>query len=316
MKVAFMGTPDFAIPTLQAIIKAGYEVVGVITAPDKPAGRGKKLSFSPVKKFAIEKGLKLLQPEKLKDPEFLEELKGLKPDVQVIVAFRMLPEAVWSIPELGTFNLHASLLPHYRGAAPINRAIMNGEKETGLTTFFIDDKIDTGEILLQQRIQIRDNETAGELHDRMMVTGADLVVETLERIKNKSIETVPQTAPGRDIALKTAAKIFKEDCKINWNSNSLSLHNFIRGLSPYPAAYTIMETPSGEIITKIYSAKPEESAHKFKPGTIQSDGKTFLKVATAEGLIDILELQLAGKKRLNIRSFLAGFKEINSSKFI
>lgn len=316
MKVVFMGTPEFAIPPLQAIIRAGYDVVGVITAPDKPSGRGKKLSQSPVKKFAIEKGLKILQPEKLKDPEFIEELKGLKPDVQVIVAFRMLPEAVWSIPELGTFNLHASLLPHYRGAAPINRAIMNGEKETGLTTFFIDDKIDTGEILLQQKIQIGEYETAGELHDRMMISGADLVVRTLERIKNKSINPVPQTEQGTNIPLKTAAKIFKDDCRINWNTDSQILHNFIRGLSPYPAAFSIMETPSGEIITKIYSAKPCKTTHNYEPGTIQSDGKTFLKVATANGLLDILELQLAGKKALDTRSFLAGFKDKKEIRFI
>ncbi|MCK4921234.1 MAG: methionyl-tRNA formyltransferase, partial [Bacteroidales bacterium] len=241
-RIIYMGTPEFAIPPLAALLDEGYDVVGVITAPDKPAGRGKKLKSPAVKIFAEENGLKVFQPEKLKDPEFIQSIKDLKPDIQVIVAFRMLPELVWSLPKSGTFNLHASLLPQYRGAAPINWAIINGEKATGLTTFFIDEKIDTGEVLLQKSVEIGENETAGELHNRMTKTGASLVLETVRAIIENNIQSRKQdTFIDEDSELKPAPKIFKEDCRIIWDQPAIKIHNLIRGLSPYPAAYCIMK---------------------------------------------------------------------------
>ena len=306
-----MGTPEFAIPPLAALLDEGYDVVGVITAPDKPAGRGKKLKSPAVKIFAEENGLKVFQPEKLKDPEFIQSIKDLKPDIQVIVAFRMLPELVWSLPKSGTFNLHASLLPQYRGAAPINWAIINGEKATGLTTFFIDEKIDTGEVLLQKSVEIGENETAGELHNRMTKTGASLVLETVRAIIENNIQSRKQdTFIDEDSELKPAPKIFKEDCRIIWDQPAIKIHNLIRGLSPYPAAYCIMKKSNEEIPVKIFKSIHQIARHNEKIGTLISDGKKYLKVAVRDGFLEILELQLAGKKRMDVQSFNIGFKDI------
>ncbi len=306
-----MGTPEFAIPPLAALLDEGYDVVGVITAPDKPAGRGKKLKSPAVKIFAEENGLKVFQPEKLKDPEFIQSIKDLKPDIQVIVAFRMLPELVWSLPKSGTFNLHASLLPQYRGAAPINWAIINGEKATGLTTFFIDEKIDTGEVLLQKSVEIGENETAGELHNRMTKTGASLVLETVRAIIENNIQSRKQdTFIDEDSELKPAPKIFKEDCRIIWDQPAIKIHNLIRGLSPYPAAYCIMKKSNEEIPVKIFKSIYQIARHNEKIGTLISDGKNSLKVAVSDGFLEILELQLAGKKQMDVQSFSVGFKEL------
>lgn len=311
-----MGTPEFAIPPLKALLDEGYDVVGVITAPDKPAGRGKKLSSSAVKIFAEEKGLKLFQPEKLKDPDFIQALTKLKPDLQIVVAFRMLPEQIWSLPKLGTFNLHASLLPQYRGAAPINWAIINGEKTTGLSTFFIDEKIDTGELLLQESIEIGEDETAGDLHDKMTGIGAKLVVKTVKNILENTIQSRKQNIlTNKSTLLNPAPKLFKEDCKIEWNQSAAKIHNLIRGLSPYPTAYSVLKKSDEEIPVKIYKSSHEIVKHKEKIGTLLSDGKKHLKVAVEDGFIEILELQLAGKKRMDVRSFLSGFKGIEEWGF-
>lgn len=311
-----MGTPEFAIAPLKAILNSGYDLAAVITTPDKPAGRGKKLMPSPVKKFALENQLPILQPEKLRDPDFIESLKELEPDIMVVVAFRMLPEAVWSVPKLGTFNLHASLLPQYRGAAPINRAIINGEKETGLTTFFIDKKIDTGNLLLRKKILIGENETAGELHDRMMDSGADLVIKTIEGIRDKNLKPLPQsdyTEAGTP--LKPAPKIFKDDCRINWNSKTLEIHNFIRGLSPYPAAISSLQGNDESFNTKIFRSVPIIEDHSLIPGTIRTDNEKYIRVATQDGFIEIMELQLQSRKRMNTAAFLSGFRNISSYTF-
>ncbi len=304
-----MGTPDFAVASLKAILNAGYQVVAVITAPDKPAGRGKKLSRSAVKRYAVERGLKVLQPLRLKDPDFIEELKVLKADLQVVVAFRMLPEQVWDMPPMGTINLHASLLPQYRGAAPIHNAIINGEKETGLTTFILQKEADTGNILLRKKLKIGPEETAGELHDRMMVVGGQLLVETIERIFKKDITPINQlqlVQPGT--LLKPAPKIFKENCRIQWNNDLDTVHNFIRGLSPYPCAFSELNSPKGDTLTvKIFKVSREKSSSQLHPGTILTDGKNYIKVAVVDGFIRLHELQLAGKKRLQTAELLRGF---------
>ena len=308
-RIVFMGTPDFAVSSLKAMLEAGYQVVGVVTAPDKPAGRGKKLSQTAVKKFALEHGLKVLQPPRLKNPEFLEELKALKADLQVVVAFRILPEQVWAMPPFGTVNLHASLLPQYRGAAPIHHAIINGEKQTGLTTFLLQKEIDTGNILLQKKLDIGPDETVGELHNRMMVSGGELLLETIERLRKGEIAPVDQQElmkPGT--LLKPAPKIFKENCHIQWNNDVHTVHNFIRGLSPYPGAFSLLKSPSGDEYTvKIFKASGEFSSEQLHPGAIVTDGKTFLKVAVADGFIYIYDLQKEGKKRLRTEEFLRGF---------
>ncbi len=304
-----MGTPDFAVASLDALLKAGYQVAGVVTAPDKPAGRGKKLTPPAVKKFALQKGLKILQPQKLKSPAFLEALQALHADLQVVVAFRMLPEQVWNMPPLGTINLHASLLPQYRGAAPIHHAIINGEKETGLTTFLLQKEIDTGNILLQQKIQIGPDETVGELHDRMMVAGGKLLVETIEGLRKGVITPIDQnTLISPDTVLKTAPKIFKPDCRIDWNNDPDTVHNFIRGLSPFPCAFSFLKSPEEEIIqVKIYKASKEYGGEQLHPGTVETDGKSWIKVAVAGGYIQLHELQLPGKKRLPVKELLRGF---------
>lgn len=301
MRIIFLGTPDFAVPSLAKLVENGYNIVAVITAPDKPAGRGLQMQQSPVKKYALTQNIPVLQPEKLKNPEFLEELKSYKADLQIVIAFRMLPEAVWNMPRFGTFNLHASLLPQYRGAAPINRAIMNGEEETGLTTFFLQHEIDTGHILLQEKMHIAEDETAGELHDRMMLTGADLVLKTVQAIENNALSPIPQK---EDEHVKHAPKIFKDDCRIDWNSDINQIHNHIRGLSPYPAAWTTLQGKN----FKIYKAKKEEASHIYSAGKILTDGKTYMKVAAQGGFIHLLEVQTEGKKRMPVSEFLKGFQ--------
>ena len=304
LRIVFMGTPDFAVASLRSIVESGYNVVGVITAPDKPAGRGQQLSKSAVKIYAEEQSLTLLQPTNLKDEQFLNELKTLNANLQVVVAFRMLPEVVWNMPELGTFNLHASLLPHYRGAAPINWAIINGEKETGVSTFFLQHEIDTGEIIFQERVSISDNETAGELHDKLMEVGAKLVVKTLKAIAGNNIQTTPQNN-SKD--LKLAYKIFKPFCKIDWTKPVNEIHNHIRGLSPYPTAFTQFKyQPTGKVINcKVFKSKVLKENHKLKIGEIIFT-KNELKIAVKDGFIIMLELQPEGKKRMETTAFLNG----------
>lgn len=299
-----MGTPEFAVATLDKLIEAGCNIVGVVTAPDKPAGRGLQLSQSAVKKYAVEHGLHIMQPIKLKDPVFLDELKKLNVDVQVVVAFRMLPEIVWSMPPLGTINLHGSLLPAYRGAAPINWAIINGETETGVTTFKLKQEIDTGDILMQEVIPINSNETAGELHDKMKLVGASLILKTLELYCNGEIAPSPQpTSQNVDLDFPSAPKLTSETCKINWESTSKKIYDLIRGLSPYPAAFTYLD---GKIV-KIYQAEISSETPDKIPGSVDTDKKTFLRFATLDGWILIKELQLEGKKKMDIASFLRGY---------
>lgn len=312
-----MGTPDFAVASLKALVDGGYKVVGVITAPDKPAGRGNKLTESAVKKYAVENNLKILQPEKLKNPDFIEELQNLKADLQVVVAFRMLPEVVWNMPPLGTFNLHGSLLPQYRGAAPLNWAVINGETKTGVTTFLLDHEIDTGKIIFKKETPIGENETVGEVHDRLMEIGAKLVVETVEAIAEGNIQPISQTDLIDENAIKHAPKIFKEDCKIDWNKDSESIRNLIRGLSPYPTAWSnlINKKTGTEIQAKIFFAKKTGSKKVDLPGTINSDGKTFLRIACGNGWLEITDLQLAGKKRMKTDEFLRGFQQIGEYQF-
>ena len=312
LRIVYMGTPDFAVAPLKKLVKDGYNIVGVVTNPDKPSGRGQKIKESPVKIFARENNLHILQPEKFKNEKFLQDLKNLNADLQIVVAFKMLPEIVWSMPPKGTFNLHASLLPQYRGAAPINHAIINGEDKTGLTTFFLTHDIDTGNIILQEEIPIYENDNAEDLHDRLMNAGADLVVKTVDTILSNNYRLIKQDELiGPDQRLKKAPKIFKNDCKINWNDSAKNIHNFIRGLSPYPAAWTEVSNNNQSIQLKIYKTEKELKKHEYSPGKIITDSKTFLKVACNDGLINILQLQQSGKKRLNIAEFLRGFQNIN-----
>ncbi|MCF8365145.1 MAG: methionyl-tRNA formyltransferase [Bacteroidales bacterium] len=317
LRIVFMGTPEFAAASLQQLIHEGLDIVGVITSPDKPAGRGKKLKASAVKLLASSNGLKVLQPVNLKDPAFLEEYKSLNANLGVVVAFRMLPEVVWTIPEFGTFNLHASLLPNYRGAAPINHAIMNGETETGVTTFFLKHEIDTGDIIFNEKIQIGKDETFGELHDRLMVSGADLVLKTVSAVQNNALSPVSQSELMlfEQSNLKNAPKIYKEDCRIDWSADVAVVYNKIRGLSPYPAAYTTLsDTKGNDYLIKIYKADFSLSKHPEKPHLLQTDGKSTLSVSCNDGVIKILELQVSGKKRMDIRSFLNGFPLSNDWK--
>ena len=301
-----MGTPEFAVASLNALVEAGFNIVGVITAPDKPAGRGMKLNESAVKKYAVEKGLTVLQPEKLKNPEFLDTLKSLQADVQCVVAFRMLPEIVWNMPPMGTINVHASLLPQYRGAAPINWAIINGEKETGITTFKLKHEIDTGDMLLQQKVSIGDDETAGELHDRLKETGAALLVKTINALANETLKEQPQSVleSHTSQSLKHAPKIFTETCKIDWSKTADEVYNLIRGLSPYPCAFTYLNNK----VLKIFSGKKEIAAHKFETGSVHTDGKTYLKFACSNGFIHVADLQPEGKKRMLANAFLRGYR--------
>lgn len=298
-----MGTPDFAVSTLKEIIKAGFKVVGVVTAPDKPSGRGRKLQGSAVKQYATEQGLPVLQPINLKSPEFIEELKALNPTIQVVVAFRMLPKVVWQLPEFGTFNLHASLLPQYRGAAPINWAIINGETLTGVSTFFIDEKIDTGAMILQREVEIKADENVGALHDRLMETGADLVVETLELIQNG--EVIPRKQSSES-ALKEAPKLTKENTRIDWHAPIDEIYNFIRGLNPYPAAWTKLKNGSEQIQMKIYQAELSREDHTFSVGELLLIEKQ-LKVAVKDGFIILKEIQLPGKRKMLTKELLNGY---------
>jgi len=308
LRIIFMGTPDFAVASLAALKENGHQIVGVVTVPDKPAGRGKKLQMSAVKKYALEHDLFLLTPLKLKDPEFLDTMASLKADVQVVVAFRMLPEVVWNMPKWGTFNLHASLLPQYRGAAPINHAIINGETVTGVTTFFLDHQIDTGKIIDQKRCQIEEEDTAGDLHDKLMVQGAQLVLETVDKLEKGEIEAQPQNSFLNQLELKHAPKIFKEDGLVDWNRPSDLVYNQIRGLSPYPAAWTWLQEKSGaKFSMKIYSAKKTSFPSKDQPGSIQVDAEGHLLVHCSDYCLEILELQLQGKKRMKTQDFLRGF---------
>lgn len=299
-----MGTPEFAVATLGALLINGVNVVGVVTAPDKPSGRGRKIMKSAVKEFAEFSKLNILQPENLKEPEFIENLKNLRADLFIVVAFRMLPEAVWKIPSRGTINLHASLLPDYRGAAPINHAIMNGETITGVTTFLIDDKIDTGNILLKEEVTISPLENAGELHDRLMKYGARLMIRTIsDIIENKAIPK-----PQDNKSQKFAPKIHPADCIINWNNDALNINNLVRGLAPAPCARSWFKNDSGKVLFKIFESNPSYENHSLKPGTISSDGKTFLKISCNDGFLNISNLQLEGKKRMSTAEFLRGFK--------
>lgn len=310
-----MGTPDFAVPTLNLLVKNNYEIVAVVTAPDKPAGRGQQLQQTAVKKYAIENNLLVLQPEKLKSPDFIDTLKSLNADLQIVVAFRMLPVDVWDMPPLGTYNLHASLLPNYRGAAPINWAVINGEKETGATVFKLKHEIDTGNILSSFKVELNEQTTAGELHDILMNEGASLVLDAVKKIESGSIQLIEQTALKGE--WKHAPKIFKEDCKIDWSKNAEQIHNLIRGLSPYPAAWTeAVDVNCNHLNFKIYKSLKEVVHHQLHCGNITTDHKTYLKVACNDGFINVLELQLAGKKKLSIEDLLRGFRFNDDFKFI
>ncbi|MDB5134886.1 MAG: methionyl-tRNA formyltransferase [Mucilaginibacter sp.] len=304
MRIVFMGTPEFAVASLDELIKAGCDIVGVVTAPDKPAGRGQKLSESAVKLYAVANGLKILQPEKLKDERFVEELKALNADLQVVVAFRMLPEIVWNMPPKGTINLHASLLPQYRGAAPINWVLINGEKESGVTTFFLQHDIDTGNILFTEKVTLSGQETAGELYERLMYKGAGLLVKTVKGVESGRYSQHPQEELAAGTELKHAPKIFKEDCLIDCNQPVEKIYNLIRGLSPYPTAYTILN----EKTLKVFGAEYELTDTGENPGEFFSDNKTFLKFAALDGFINLTDVQLEGKKRMGIVEFLRGVR--------
>ncbi len=314
--IVFMGTPEFAVESLKAIIEADFPVRGVITSPDKPAGRGLKLHASPVKEFALKHRLPVLQPAKLKDPEFLAILKSLHADLQVVVAFRMLPEEVWSLPKLGTFNLHASLLPQYRGAAPINWALINGETRTGVTTFFLNHEIDKGSILFSEEVPVGRSETAGDVHDRLMTVGAKLVVKTIASIANGNAVSREQHLLEIPEPLKSAPRILKNDCRIKWEMDAEKVYNFIRGLSPYPTAWSEIINARGEILmVKIYFGTIINRVHCRDCGAIESDGKTYLCVAVRDGFINIESIQLQGKKRMGIAEFLRGFPQPNDCIF-
>jgi methionyl-tRNA formyltransferase len=311
MRIVFMGTPDFAVKSLKTLVENNYQVVGVITMPDKPAGRGHKIQFSPVKQYALDNDLKILQPEKLKDSVFLEELRQLEADVQVVVAFRMLPEVVWNMPRFGTFNLHASLLPQYRGAAPINYAIINGEKETGATTFFLTHEIDTGKIILQEKIAISETDNAGTIHDKLMVMGADMVRRTIDLlIEGKTDAIDQQQFINSDTVLKSAPKIFKETCEISVNETVETVYNFVRGLSPYPTARIDVELPNTteKLPLKVFETQKEIIEHNFPLGTTLTDSKTYLKVALSNGFIHLTSIQAPGKKRMSAGEFLRGLR--------
>lgn len=313
LRIVYMGTPDFAVESLRALVEGGYNVVGVVTMPDKPVGRhGSVLQASAVKEYALLQNLPVLQPEKLRDETFLGELRALKADLQIVVAFRMLPEVVWSMPRMGTFNLHASLLPQYRGAAPINWAVINGETQTGVTTFFLSHEIDTGKIILQRRLPILDSDDVGKVHDSLMVMGADLVKETVNLLLEGKVEAIPQEAFIKDEAeLRPAPKIFKDTCRIDWNNTLKRIYDFVRGLSPYPAAWTELVSPLGARTTlKIYETEKFPTSHSHRTGTILTDAKSYVDVAVEDGYVRLLTLQLAGKKRMGVKDFLNGFKQI------
>ncbi|MDG1729274.1 MAG: methionyl-tRNA formyltransferase [Algibacter sp.] len=312
LSIVFMGTPDFAVATLKILVEHNYNIVGVITAPDKPAGRGRKLNESAVKKYAQSKKLTILQPTNLKNESFLEELKALGANLQIVVAFRMLPKVVWQMPEYGTFNLHASLLPNYRGAAPINWAVINGETKTGVSTFFIDEKIDTGDMIFQKEIDIESHENAGSLHDKLMDSGSELVLKTVHAIEHNKVKTIPQKDTKN---IKTAYKLNKDNCKINWKDSIDNIYNHIRGLSPYPAAWCTLINDEEKLDVKIYKAEKEFENHAFDSGTIIASKKD-LKVAVAEGYLIIKEIKLPGKRAMDIKSLLNGYTFSNNAKML
>ena len=311
LRIVYMGTPQFAVESLKCLVEGGYNVVGVITMPDKPMGRhGSVLQASAVKEYAVSQGIPVLQPERLKDELFIEELRALNADLQIVVAFRMLPQIVWDMPRLGTFNLHASLLPQYRGAAPINWAVMNGDTETGITTFFLKHEIDTGEVIQQVRVPIEEMDNVEHVHDKLMYLGGRLVVETVDAILAGTIRPIPQEEMlpvGGE--LKHAPKIFKETCQITWNKGAVDIYNFVRGLSPYPAAWTELYTSDGaKLVLKIYETEKEFVAHDLAIGTVVSDGKSYFKIAVIDGFVKLITLQLAGKKRMGVDEFLRGYR--------
>lgn len=304
-----MGTPDFAVESLKCLVEGNYNVVGVVTMPDKPAGRGHKIQYSPVKQYALEHNLPLLQPEKLKDEDFLEALRAWKADLQIVVAFRMLPQVVWDMPRLGTFNLHASLLPQYRGAAPINWAVVNGDTETGITTFFLQQGMDTGEVIQQVRVPIAETDNVGIVHDKLMTLGGQLVTETVDAIMAGTVKPIPQEEMAVVGELRPAPKIFKDTCHIDWHQPVKRIYDFIRGFSPYPAAWSELTLPNGEtVVAKIYESRRTEQTIDETPGTVHTDGKHYLRVAATDGYIDILSLQLPGKKRMKTEDWLRGIR--------
>lgn len=316
LRIVYMGTPDFAVGPLNAILKAGYDIAAIITVPDKPAGRGQKLQHSAVKKYAIEHNLPVIQPNKLKDSAFLKQLSDLKANLFIVVAFRMLPEQVWNMPEYGTLNLHASLLPQYRGAAPINHAIINGETITGVTTFFIEREIDTGKIILADEVPIDRDDNAGTLHDKLMIAGSAVILKTIKLIEDDKVISKDQADfVHKDIILKTAPKIFKEDGCIDWSKEATSIYNFIRGLSPYPGAYTYISSPQQEFkLLKLFNCDFEPFMDNIhQSGDIVTDNKTYFKIACKDGLINIFELQYEGKKRMSSSEFMRGFNLTNAS---
>lgn len=320
LRIVYMGTPDFAVEPLRCLVEGGYNIVGVITMPDKPAGRGHKLQYSPVKQYALEHNLNLLQPERLKDEAFVETLRALHADLQIVVAFRMLPEVVWAMPRLGTFNLHASLLPQYRGAAPINWAVINGDTETGITTFFLKHEIDTGEVIQQVRVPIADTDNVGIVHDKLMLLGGQLVTETVDAILDGTVKRIPQEEMAVTGELRPAPKIFKETCHIGWNRPVKSLYDFIRGLSPYPAAWSeLVHSDGTSVVVKIFESEKlpvtAGTTPSVAPGTIRTDGKTYLHVAASDGWLSLKSLQLPGKKRLFVDELLRGYKLSSDSRF-
>ena len=317
LRIVYMGTPDFAVESLRALVEGGYNIVGVITMPDKPVGRhGSVLQASPVKQYALSEGLPVLQPERLKDEAFLSELRALKADLQIVVAFRMLPEVVWNMPRLGTFNLHASLLPQYRGAAPINWAVINGDTETGVTTFFLTHEIDTGKIIHRKSLPIADTDDVGTVHDSLMTMGAGLVLETVDLLLEGKTDAVSQEEFYKDPSeLRPAPKIFKETCRIDWHQPVKKIYDFIRGLSPYPAAWTELCVADGtRQVLKIYETEKVFASHEMNIGDIRTDMKTYFQVAVKDGFINVLTLQLAGKKRMNVADFLRGYRTSDNNK--
>ncbi|MBR4923106.1 MAG: methionyl-tRNA formyltransferase [Bacteroidaceae bacterium] len=319
LKIVYMGTPEFAVESLKRLVEGGYNVVAVITMPDKPMGRhGSVLQASPVKQYAVSQGLKVLQPEKLKDEAFVEELRSLQADLQIVVAFRMLPEVVWNMPPMGTFNLHASLLPQYRGAAPINWAVMNGDTETGITTFFLKHEIDTGEVIQQVKVPIADTDNVEVVYDKLMMLGGDLVLETVDAIINGTVKSIPQEEMfASEAELRPAPKIFKETCRIDWNKGVKGVYDHVRGLSPYPAAWTELCAEEGKPqVLKIYETEKIFSEHNLPVGMVDTDQKTYFRIAVKDGFVNLLSLQLAGKKRMEVGDFLRGYRHVEDSKVI
>ena len=319
LKIVYMGTPEFAVESLKRLVEGGYNVVAVVTMPDKPMGRhGSVLQASPVKQYAVSQGLKVLQPEKLKDEAFVEELRSLQADLQIVVAFRMLPEVVWNMPPMGTFNLHASLLPQYRGAAPINWAVMNGDTETGITTFFLKHEIDTGEVIQQVKVPIADTDNVEIVYDKLMMLGGDLVLETVDAIIAGTVKSIPQEEMfASEAELRPAPKIFKETCRIDWNKGVKGVYDHVRGLSPYPAAWTELCAEEGKPqVLKIYETEKIFAEHGLPVGTVDTDQKTYFRIAVKDGFVNLLSLQLAGKKRMQVGDFLRGYRHVEDSKVI